>query len=66
MKWRSPQRQSMPRCLVRKDPTTSRALLCMNPSRRSWRIPASTSGYPVRPSAQAPNARFERLHLMPR
>ena len=31
----------------------SRARLCMKPSARSWRIPASTIGTPVRPSRQA-------------
>ncbi len=56
MNQRSPQRQSMPRSLVRNEPTTRRARLWIHPSRRSWRMPASTSGKPVRPSHHASKA----------
>ena len=41
--------------LCQDEPTTSRARLCIQPSRASWRMPASTSGYPVRPSHHASN-----------
>ena len=34
-----------------------RTRLCIHPSARSWRMPASTNGYPVRPSHQAANRR---------
>ena len=34
-----------------------RTRLCMNPVSRSWRIPASTIGKPVRPSFHAAKAR---------
>ena len=57
MKCASPSRQSSSRCLVRNDPTIMRARLCMKPVARSSRMPASTSGTPVRPSCQRRNAR---------
>ena len=44
MNQRSPHRQSIPMSLVRNEPTISRARLCIQPSRNSWRIAASTTG----------------------
>ena len=53
---RRPRRQSRPRCLVRKDAVISRARLCIQPSARSWRMPASTIGTPVGRPASAASA----------
>jgi len=49
----APSCQGMPSRRVRNDATTIRARLCIHPSRRSCRIPASTSGRPVMPSCQS-------------
>ena len=57
MKWRSPSRQSCWRSLVRNEPTIIRARLCIQPVAASWRIAASTTGKPVRPSRQAASER---------
>ena len=42
--------------LGQEDAVISRARLCIQPSRRSWRMPASTIGYPVRPCFHASRA----------
>ena len=42
--------------MTRKLATIIRTRLCIHPSAASWRMPASTIGYPVRPSAQARKA----------
>ena len=39
--------------MTRKLATIIRTRLCIHASPSNWRIPASTMGYPVRPSAQA-------------
>ena len=44
MNKRSPQRQSMPRSFVRNEPTTSRARLCIHPSRRAGACPRPRAG----------------------
>ena len=49
----SPIRQSTRRFLVRNEAVTILTRLCIQPVRQSSRIPASTSGYPVRPRCQA-------------
>ena len=49
MKCSAPSRQSIRSRFVRNDAVISRARLCMHPSARSCRIPASTMGTPVRP-----------------
>ncbi len=43
-KCQAPWRQSTYRSLVRNDAVISRARLCIQPSWRSWRMPASTIG----------------------
>jgi len=53
MKCSAPRCQCTCRSLTRNDATIMRTRLCIQPSARSCRIPASTSGYPVRPAAQA-------------
>ena len=70
MKCASPRRQSMCRSLVRNEPTISRARLWSQPRSRSWRMPASTTGKPVRPSHHASKRLvvvlpLERVHLAP-
>ena len=45
---------------------TSRARLCIQPSRRSCRMPASTIGYPVRPCFHASSASSSERQRRPR
>ena len=51
MNHRAPRVQSMWRSFTRKLATIMRTRLCIQPSACSWRIPASTIGYPVLPGA---------------
>ena len=56
MKCRAPCCHSRCRSLTRKLATIIRTRLCIQPVARSWRMPASTIGNPVRPSFQASRA----------
>ena len=49
-------------CLVNQEATTIRTRLCMRPVCQSWRMPASTSGTPVRPCCHARNPRGSSRH----
>ena len=53
MKCRAPRHQGRCRSLTRKLATIMRTRLCIQAFSRSWRIPASTIGKPVRPCAHA-------------
>ena len=57
MKCRAPHHHGRCRSLTRKLATIMRTRLCIQACSRSWRIPASTIGKPVRPAHQASNAR---------
>ena len=68
MRWRmkcsSPRLQSINRSFTRKEATIIRVRLCSHPVWVSWRIPASTIGYPVRPSHQAKKSLSLTAHEM--
>ena len=58
----SPSRQSRCRSLVRNEPTTSRARLCIQPVARELAHPGVDERKPVRPSRQAASSSRRRRH----